>query len=320
MEALDKFMLYTKYVRGLCSVIGLDVLNPDFKRGFRTYFTFFLMGLYVVLSINSLLAAEDSTEVLKALSFGGFFLQCLLKLIFTMANQNQYHVNHSNLKETIYLKYLEGTDRQKHVILKNVSQLLLLVKGTSLLYCSSILLFSIYPAYMYFIEEVKVPIFPLLVPGIDIYSAYGYGFTNMIHMILAVYGLFGALSSDTGFMMFIFHIVTHTDLLNINFNSFAANLCSLEEKYRTKDYASFCRVEMRKLYVNHKAVIDFLTSLQMCYESICVVQVVSCVITISLNLLLALMSDWYATYGFLIASLFQLFIYAVLGTLIQLMV
>ncbi|XP_062538837.1 odorant receptor 10a-like [Armigeres subalbatus] len=319
MEALDKFMLYTKYVRGLCSVIGLDVLGAEYKKSFRTYFTFFLMALYVVLTVNSLITAEGSTEVLMAMSFGGFFCQCLLKLIFTMANRNQYHINHTNLKESIYFKYLHGTEREQSVVLKNVTQLLLLVKVTSMLYLSSIFLFSLYPAYMYFLKDTKVTIFPLLVPGIDIYSAYGYGFTNMVHIFLEVYGLFGALSSDTAFMMFIFHILTYTDLLQIHFDSFATKLHSIEAKYRTKDYAAFCRREMRELYVSHRAIIDFLTSLKMCYESICVVQVASCIVTISLNLLLALMSDWYATYGFLIASVFQLFIYAVLGTLIQLM-
>ncbi|XP_011493754.2 odorant receptor 10a [Aedes aegypti] len=319
MEALDKFMLYTKYVRGLCSVIGLDILDPDYKKGFKTYFTFFLMILYVVLTVNSLLTAKGSTEVLMALSFGGFFGQCLLKLIFTLANRKQYYVNHTNLKESIYFKYLHGSEKEKSVIYKNVSQLLMLVKVTSLLYLSSIFLFSLYPAYMYFFENIKVTIFPLLVPGIDIYSAYGYGFTNMIHMFFGVYGLFGALSSDTAFMMFVFHIVSYTDLLQIHFLSFAEKLTSIEVKYKTKDYAAFCSSKMRELYVSHKEVIDFLSSLKMCYESICVVQVATCVVTISLNLFLALMSDWYATYGFLLASLFQLFIYAVLGTLIQLM-
>lgn len=332
-------MLYTKYVRGICSVIGLDILDPDYRKGLKTYFTFFLMALYVVLTANSLLLAKGSTEILMALSFGGFFLQCLLKLIFTLAKRKQYHVNHKNLKESIYFKYLKGSEGEQCVILKNVSQLLMLVKITSLLYLSSIFLFSLYPAYMYFFRDIKVTIFPLLVPGIDIYSAYGYGFTNFIHMVIGVYGLFGALSSDTAFMMFVFHIVSYTDLLQIHFVTFAEKLSSIENKYKTKDFTAFCRHEMRELYISHREVIDFLSSLKMCYESICVVQVATCVITISLNLFLALMvyvfnthvfkciiimlkfqSDWYATYGFLLASLFQLFIYAVLGTLIQLMV
>ncbi|EDS39367.1 conserved hypothetical protein [Culex quinquefasciatus] len=319
MEALDKFMQYTNYVRGLCKVLGMDVLGPNYKRNYRTNISFLMIAIYAILSINSFMLADSSIEMLKAISFGGFFCQCVLKIYFTLTKSEQYHENLTTIKKAIYLDHLDGNERQKRDILKTVDLLHVVVKGTTLLYFSSVILFSIYPAYMYFIVDVKVTIFPLYVPGVDIYSAYGYGFTNSIHLLLSIYGLFGALASDTAFIMFVFHIYSYTDLLMIEFDEFADKLGQIEESKDTKQYEAYCRFKMREILLNHKDIIAYLVSLNNCYQNISSVQVATCSVSICLNLFLALVTDWYATYGFLVASVFQLLVFSVLGTIIQLM-
>uniref|UniRef100_A0A182WQH6 Uncharacterized protein n=1 Tax=Anopheles minimus TaxID=112268 RepID=A0A182WQH6_9DIPT len=50
-----------------------------------------------------------------------------------------------------------------------------------------------------------------------------------------------------------------------------------------------------------------------------VVQVGSCSISIMFNLFLALTTDWYATYSFMFISWFQLFVFSLLGTVMQVM-
>lgn len=288
MEALDKFMQFTNYIRGICKVLGLDVLGPNYERSYRTNISFIMIGIYAMLSFNSFLIAENSIEMLKAVSFAGFFFQCVLKIYFTLDKSEQYHENYTTIKKAIYLEHLDGNERQKTEILKTVDLLHFVVKGTSLLYCSSVLLFSIYPAYMYFIVDVKVTIFPLYVPGVDIYSAYGYGFTNSIHLILSIYGLFGALASDTGFIMFVFHFYTYTDLLMIKFDEFAEKLRQIKETKNIKGYDAYCRTKMRDILLTHKDIIFYLDSLKNCYENISIVQVATCSVSICLNLFLAL--------------------------------
>lgn len=288
MEALDKFMQYTNYVRGLCKVLGMDVLGPNYKRNYRTNISFLMIAIYAILSINSFMLADSSIEMLKAISFGGFFCQCVLKIYFTLTKSEQYHENLTTIKKAIYLDHLDGNERQKREILKTVDLLHVVVKGTTLLYFSSVILFSIYPAYMYFIVDVKVTIFPLYVPGVDIYSAYGYGFTNSIHLLLSIYGLFGALASDTAFIMFVFHIYSYTDLLMIEFDEFADKLGQIEESKDTKQYEAYCRFKMREILLNHKDIIAYLVSLNNCYQNISSVQVATCSVSICLNLFLAL--------------------------------
>ncbi|XP_053698707.1 odorant receptor 43a-like [Sabethes cyaneus] len=319
MDALNAFMKYTKYVRFLSSLLGLDVLASDFRTGIRTYISYLVLIVYVILTVNSIIIATDGTDTLKALSFGGFFFQCSLKIYFTLSRSNLYYQNHEQLKKTIYLKHLNGDDKQKVVVLKNITLLLNLVKATTVLYLSTILLFSAYPVYMYVFEKTVAAMFPLYIPGISIESVHGYWITNSFHLLFAIYGLFGALASDTGFMMFIFHIISYIELFAIIFDKFAEGLTLAQSNPDSKDHSDFCRTQMRQIVISHQEILAYLESLQLCYENICKTQVGTTVITLSVNLFLALVTDWYATYGFVITSLFQLFIYSVLGTIMQLM-
>uniref|UniRef100_A0A182VQK2 Odorant receptor n=1 Tax=Anopheles minimus TaxID=112268 RepID=A0A182VQK2_9DIPT len=146
---------------------------------------------------------------------------------------------------------------------------------------------------MYFAVGVKVTIFPLYIPGIDIYSTYGYGITNSLHMLIAVYGCIGALASDTAFMMFVLHFISYVELFRIECEQFQKDLTDVGNRCEPHmpEYKSFCRQRMRDLYQYHQNVIVYLESLQECYQSICVVQVATCSFSIMFNLFLALTND-----------------------------
>ncbi|XP_053668459.1 putative odorant receptor 83c [Anopheles marshallii] len=321
MEALDKFYQFERFMCPICNAIGFNVLSKEWKKNYRTYTSIFLCGQYFIWMVWSIIIASDAFELLKSLSFLGFFFQCSLKMYYTSVDAALYGINFDGLKQTIYIGHTNGTPEQKSVIERIIGIVLLIMKVTTVLYTSSLLIFALYPAYMYFVVGVKVPIFPLYVPGIDIYSAYGYGMTNTCHMAIAVYGCLGAIASDNLFMMFVLHFVTYVELFRIECEQFQDDLKEVDERCERHmpEYQSFCRQRMRDLYQYHQKVILYIESLQECYQSICVVQVGNCSFSLMFNLFLALTTDWYATYGFMFISWFQLFIYSLLGTIMQLM-
>ncbi|XP_053698705.1 putative odorant receptor 83c [Sabethes cyaneus] len=319
MDALNAFMKYMKYLSFLSSPLGLNVFASEYRTGIRTYISYLVLIVYVILTVNSIIIATEGTDILKALSFGGFFFQCALKIYFTLSRSELYYQNHEQLKKYIYLRHLNGDEKQKAVVLKNITLLLNLVKVTTVLYLSTILLFSAYPVYMYVFEKTVITMFPLYIPGVSTESILGYWMTNSFHILFAIYGLFGALASDTAFMMFIFHIVSYTELFAIEFDKFAEDLTLIQNDADSKNHSDFCHTQMRQIISSHQEILAYLKSLQVCYENICKTQVGTTVMTLSFNLFLALVTDWYATYGFATASLFQMFIYSVLGTIMQLM-
>ncbi|XP_050070265.1 putative odorant receptor 83c [Anopheles maculipalpis] len=321
MDAAKKFHQYERYLRTLCNVLGFDVVSKGWKKSFRTYVTIFLCGQYFLWMVWSIIIASDTFELLKSLSFIGFFFQCSSKMYYTIANAAHYGNNFGGLQETIYNAHMDGTVEQKTVIERVISVILLATKATTVLYTSSLFIFSLYPAYMYFVMNVKVTIFPLYIPGINIYSAYGYGITNSLHMLIAVYGLLGALTSDTAFMLFVMHFISYGELFRIECEQFARDLSDFGEQWErhTPQYKAFCYDRMRALYQYHQKVIEYLSSLQECYHSICVFQVASCSFSVMFNLFLALTTDWYATYSFIVISWFQLFVFSLLGTVMQIM-
>uniref|UniRef100_A0A182SGM2 Odorant receptor n=1 Tax=Anopheles maculatus TaxID=74869 RepID=A0A182SGM2_9DIPT len=290
MEAAKKFHQYERYLRTLCNVLGFDVVSKGWKKTYRTYVTIFLCGQYFLWMVWSIIIASDTFELLKSLSFIGFFFQCSSKMYYTITNAPHYSNNFAGLQESIYTAHMDGTEEQKTVIERVITVVLLATKATTVLFTSSLFIFSFYPAYMYFVMDVKVTIFPLYIPGISIYSAYGYGITNSLHMLIAVYGLLGALTSDTAFMLFVLHFISYGELFRIECEQFTRDLSDYGEQWEqhTPEYESFCRDGMRALYRYHQTVIEYLTSLQECYHSICVFQVASCSFSVMFNLFLAL--------------------------------
>ncbi|XP_058130516.1 putative odorant receptor 83c [Anopheles ziemanni] len=321
MEASNKFGQYMAYIRRLCRVLGFDVFNAEWKMNYRSYFSIFLCGLYLWWMLQSAITAEGTREPLKTLAFLGFFFQSTLKIYYTLSNHKNFYSTYYKLEQTIYDGHIGGTAEQKQVILRVITVILDLVKVTTVLYSFSVVMFSLYPAYMYFWEDTKVTIFPLHVPGINIYSLYGYSVTNMLHMLIAVYGLFGALASDTAFMMFVLHIVTYVELFRVECEKLEAELLASEwrERWHSVAYRKFCRQNMVFLYRFHQDIINYMDSLKVCYYQTCMVQVATSSFSIMFNLFLALTTDWYATYSFLAVSLFQLLIFCILGNVIQVM-
>uniref|UniRef100_A0A182RQS2 Uncharacterized protein n=1 Tax=Anopheles funestus TaxID=62324 RepID=A0A182RQS2_ANOFN len=321
MDTLEQFYKYEYYFSMLCNVIGFNILDKGWKKTYRTYISFFLCGQYFLWMVWSIIIASDTFELFKSLSFLGFFFQCSLKMYYSSAKATQYGISFDGLKQTIYIGHTNGTVEQKSVIKRIFLVVQLITKVTTVLYTSSLFIFSLYPLYMYFIVGVKVTIFPLYIPGIDIYSAYGYGITNSLHMLIAVYGCIGAIASDIAFMMFVLHFVTYGELFRIECEQFQQDLSEATERWErdTPEYKTFCRQRMREIYQYHQNVILFLESLQECYQSLSVVQVGSCSFSIMFNLFLALTTDWYATYSFMFISWFQLFIFSLFGTIMQVM-
>ncbi|XP_058130504.1 uncharacterized protein LOC131284351 [Anopheles ziemanni] len=245
----------------------------------------------------------------------------MVKLFVILRLHKTLRENYYKLKRTIYDGYINGTDEQKTVILRVITLILLLMKMTTVLYFSCIMIFSLYPAYMYFWEDTKVTIFPLLIPGINIYSLYGYSVTNMLQLLLALYGIVGMLASDSAFMMFVLHIVTYVELFRVECEKFAAELLTSEwrERWHSNQYKAFCRRSMLVIYRFHQDIITYMDELKMCYHDVCVVALATCSFSMVLNLFLALTTDWYATYGFLAVTFFQLLMCSVLGNVIQVM-
>ncbi|XP_050091080.1 uncharacterized protein LOC126574763 [Anopheles aquasalis] len=320
MEASEKFQEFTLFIRRLCRIIGVDVLDGSWQMNGATYFALFLCTVYTIGTVTAIVVAPDFFELLKALSFIGFFFQSTIKLYFTLSDRKAYHSNYASLGRDIYEAHLDGTVSQRKVILQNIDIVLLLKNVTALLYFATLIIFSCYPAYMYFVMHVRVTMLPLLFPGLDIYSIYGYSVTTALHVIIASYGLMGALVSDIAFMQFVLHFKSFAELFQIMCEEFGQELhekTAEDEPHRRRKYDAFCRRGMRAIFQYHQNTIVYLKSLIMCYGTICAVMVISCSYSIMLNLFLALMTDWYATYSFLLVSLFQLLVFSMFGSVIQ---
>uniref|UniRef100_A0A182LRQ3 Odorant receptor n=1 Tax=Anopheles culicifacies TaxID=139723 RepID=A0A182LRQ3_9DIPT len=113
METADKFAQYERYLCMLCNTIGFNVLDNAWKKTYRTYTSMFLCSQYFFWMVWSLIIASDTFELLKSLSFLGFFFQCSLKMYYTIANASLYGITFDGLKQAIYVGHTNGTPEQK---------------------------------------------------------------------------------------------------------------------------------------------------------------------------------------------------------------
>lgn len=93
---------------------------------------------------------------------------------------------HITTKSPVRLKYFEKFARITEIFFQCLF----------ILYISSVILFLVYPFFMFVTQNELIPLFPLYIPGIDEKTTSGYIILTMSHLYLLILCVMGLLSYD----------------------------------------------------------------------------------------------------------------------------
>lgn len=184
-------------------------------------------------------------------------LQLVLKLIVGMTKGTKMGALFDKaIKHYIYESHKNGNYDQTSIIRLCAGRSHVLLILMTLLYIASVLLFAIYPMYMYMYEGVLVTILNIEIPGISPMQNPGYLYTMIFQYILIIWGSLGSLSADAIFMMFALHSNALTDLLKVQLKGLGEFLKEKDTYEKPKHQDSrFVRSELNKIFKDHQVII-----------------------------------------------------------------
>lgn len=99
-----------------------------------------------------------------------------------------------------------------------------LFKLGAAVYFGCVLLYIVYPIYVYFFEHKIMTIFPYQIPGIDPQTANGYLITTAFQLFGLITGFFGISSSDFFFSLIVLNIPVFPHIIGIQIEELNALL------------------------------------------------------------------------------------------------
>lgn len=160
------------------------------------------------------------------------------------------------IKHDIYDRHRKGNYYQTSIIKLCASRSHVLLIIMAFLYIASVLLFAIYPIYMYLYEGVLETMLIIEIPGISPLQNPGYMCTMIFQYILIIYGSLGCLSGDGIFMMFVMHSTALSDLLKVQLKGLGEFLKENDSFKKPKHPdCRFVRSELHKIFKSHQVII-----------------------------------------------------------------
>ncbi|XP_055542614.1 uncharacterized protein LOC129728220 [Wyeomyia smithii] len=140
------------------------------------------------------------------------------------------------IEKKIYCIFGNGTVEERAAIKKTIRYLGIIFKVMSFLYFSSLLIFALWPLYVYYTENQLVSLFSYEVPYLRIDEPTGYIILLLIQIIIYIMGICGAIVTDYMFIFVTFHALLSVDLLILNLSQLKNILTVKESEKNLTDW------------------------------------------------------------------------------------
>ncbi|XP_055632842.1 putative odorant receptor 83c [Toxorhynchites rutilus septentrionalis] len=306
-RSIDVFNEAILYLRKFLKPVGMDLLDEQYHWNWRTtlcagcigtYFTFLLYTIYVnwgqwILVLESCtmtgMACQGIVKMHNGLKYMGFFNDVHDRL-------KAMHERNSKHKEN------------NRVLVFNGLLIQFILRFFSLVFMFAGLSFFMLSLYQYVRYNELVMAVRIQVPGIDPTNEFGFVVTTIYHVLLVSTGIAGILAADMAMMMIVLHILGIADVYK-NALKELDQLLEAEER----DEQMIHR-KLLEICVMHQELISYEEGLDSTYGTIVFVQVISSVACLVLSLFITYMTRNIGIAFFLVAAVFQLFEFCLLGT------
>ncbi|XP_059621831.1 odorant receptor 67d-like [Phlebotomus argentipes] len=296
----------------LCRIIDLDPLITDRKRTILFWACFIYPFFFHAFSLYTLYYyRNDMLPFLQCVSMWGAAGQCSFKTINAyihrkrireMFDQVTCKQSASEQDERVNAHYLKWA-RRLSVILKMLTSTLL----------SNFVFFNLYLLRGIVVNDRKF-IFVLNIPGLNADPNAGfpdYELQLTFQLVALWIGVWEVVALDGLFAYFALNGASQADSLIVTINRMSQ---AVEEERAAGDETSR---EIKRIIQQHGQYLDYINRLDEMFNGMFLMQFGSFAFSGSVALYVARISDWFAIYGIIATSYFQLFFYNSLGSVIE---
>ncbi|GAB0089629.1 Odorant receptor [Sergentomyia squamirostris] len=301
-----EFLIY------LCRIIDLDPLITDRPRTILFYACFIYPCFFHLFSFYTFYQyRDDIVPFLQCVSLWGAGAQCSFKTfkayiyrkrirrIFDFITRKQ----EASIEDyQVYEKYLKWGKRLT-IILRMLLYTLI----------SNIIFFALYLILGIIFNDPKF-IFILNIPGLDPNPAAGFPdyHIQLTFQCIALYiGVFELAALDGIFAYFALNAASIGDSLCVSIERMSRNV---EHENATHQRTT---KQIQQIILAHRQYLNFIVSLDEIFCKIFLLQFGTYALTGSVGLYVGRISDWFAIYAIVVTSLFQLFFYNSIGSVIE---
>ncbi|XP_021696812.1 odorant receptor 67d-like [Aedes aegypti] len=305
LESYDAFMRLFRRFSRLC---GADIMDDNFRVDYRTITLCSIIASYMVCVFYSVFHYYPNwLDVLEVFSLMGVGLQGAAKLYNCIDHSEQYRRRNRFLQKFLRIHSDHPKD---NAVLMNVMTKIHVFKTILLLsYFFGMIMIGGFPlGYYLFYGQLKLAM-NFLIPGVDPSSSLGFGITQAYHLVINVLTVVGIGAMDLIILVVVASVAGLVDV-------YRNKLEELDELLDLEDETgSQVRGMVAEIVELHQEIVRYETNLRDRYEMVNFVQLTSSVSFIALNLFLFYVYDYYHVIGFLLAGVFQLMEFCLLGTI-----
>ncbi|XP_062123405.1 odorant receptor 67d-like [Drosophila sulfurigaster albostrigata] len=312
MSPSESFLQIMRFVRFVKRCLGVDVYDKDYHINIFTAMCVLACFMYGGFTLNTAILERHSIFAFQSLVMSGLLVQGVNKLFVLVYNaRDLYELNQSVLK--IYLDYENHSDpRFAKNLQENCDRLRRALIVVFISYYIAIGGMIILPLTVNMFTGDNHLIMQFYVPGIDHTTQSGFWLLQVIHVFVLNVGGAGMFAGDLVILVHLIQAYIFRDILRLKidiFNTF------VEEPGKQSD--SDIQKGLVDMMQFHQLYLSFIARCNDLFYSIVSVQVISAAGCFILTMFVLLTSVWPGGWAYAVGLASNLYIYCVLGTLVE---
>lgn len=125
---------------------------------------------------------HDIIHVMEVLNCTGIAFQLSAKFFIAMNNKSKFRCLLQTIEDNLYTRYPDRSTTEGEMVFMFARKYHILLRILTVLYCSTLFVFAMYPLYIYYSERELIPLFMFEVSYVDWHTVWGYLLTNFVQV------------------------------------------------------------------------------------------------------------------------------------------
>ncbi|XP_062123404.1 putative odorant receptor 83c, partial [Drosophila sulfurigaster albostrigata] len=312
MSPSESFLKIMRFARFVKRCLGVDIYDKYYRKNILTAMCIIAVFIYGGATLNTAIIERHSKFAFQSLVMTGLWFQGINKLFVVIYNARKlYELNQSVLK--IYVDYENHSDpRFAKNLQENCDRLRRALIVVFMSYCIAVSGMIILPITVYNLTGDHHLIMQFYIPGVDHKSQTGYWITQTTHAFVLIVGGAGMFAGDLVILVHLIQAYIFRDVLRLKINIFNT---FVDEPGKQSD--SDIQKELVDMMQFHQLYLSFIARCNDLFYSIVSVQVITAALCFILTMFVLLTSVWPGGWAFAVGVASNLYIYCILGTLVE---
>uniref|UniRef100_A0A182WR16 Uncharacterized protein n=1 Tax=Anopheles minimus TaxID=112268 RepID=A0A182WR16_9DIPT len=316
MATVESFRELVKPLIFYSKLLGVEMWTAPGKLRPASYHMMIQMVIYLAsLGYTVIKYRDDTIHVMKVLATLGTALQLFVKFFVSISKAKDVKQLTETIEKDILQRYQRGTNEEVVELNRNGRYLRIIFRVISVTCNCTAAGFALYPIFAYFTTNAVMPLFMHELPYIDYSTSTGYVVNMLLQLNLIVNGVMGVLVTDFIYLMYPMYAMVEANIFIIHLGELEA---MLNDPMKDDTKRSEIREKWLQCVYDHQQTTSILSTTEDIFGLQCLAQVVMGVLAICVCMLLVMLTDWYATYAFLLVMFTELTVYFIIGHVVDL--